>query len=190
MVLSGEQGWPIRLVLGTAYFQASALRELTYCALVVGALRLRRRPDAPGWWPVMVAERTDVHGQVTALHRTYLKHDGSGKAAVEPPRMDLGYVKGTAIRLSPISDELLIGEGIETVLSVMQETGKPGWAAGSAVMLRSWLRRGPRVTIRLMVMNRGTRGTAAYARWIAEGRAVGIARAPGFDFDVLMGKVS
>src|SRR5260370_40341708 len=55
MVLSGGQDWPIRLVLGTAYFQASVLRVLICGALVVGALRLRRRSDAPGWWAVMVA---------------------------------------------------------------------------------------------------------------------------------------
>ena len=55
VVLAGGKAWPIREVLGTAYFQASALRVLTCIALIVGALRLRRRPDAPGWWPAMVA---------------------------------------------------------------------------------------------------------------------------------------
>jgi putative copper resistance protein D len=55
VVLAGGKAWPIREVLGTAYFQASALRVLTCIGLVVGALRLRRRPDAPGWWPAMVA---------------------------------------------------------------------------------------------------------------------------------------
>jgi putative copper resistance protein D len=55
VVLAGGQAWPIREVLDTAYFQASALRVLTCIALIVGALRLRRRPDAPGWWPAMVA---------------------------------------------------------------------------------------------------------------------------------------
>ena len=55
VVLAGGKAWPIREVLGTAYFQASALRVLTCIALVVGALRLRRRPDALGWWPAMVA---------------------------------------------------------------------------------------------------------------------------------------
>ena len=48
VVLAGGQGWPIGLVLGTGYFQASALRVLICVALVVGALRLKRRPDAPG----------------------------------------------------------------------------------------------------------------------------------------------
>jgi len=55
IVLAGGQSWPVREVLATAYFQASALRVLTCAALVVGALTLRRRPDAPGWWRAMVA---------------------------------------------------------------------------------------------------------------------------------------
>ena len=55
IVLANGHAWPIRDVLGTAYFQASALRVLICVALVAAALRLRRRPDAPGWWPAMVA---------------------------------------------------------------------------------------------------------------------------------------
>jgi len=55
VVLADGQSWPIREVLGTAYFQASVLRGLISAALVVGALTLRRRPGARGWWPAMVA---------------------------------------------------------------------------------------------------------------------------------------
>jgi putative copper resistance protein D len=55
IVLADGQSWPVREVLATAYFQASAVRVLICAALVVGALTLRRRPDARGWWPAMVA---------------------------------------------------------------------------------------------------------------------------------------
>jgi len=55
IVLADGQSWPVREVLGTPYFLASAVRVLICAALVVGALRLRRRPDARGWWPAMVA---------------------------------------------------------------------------------------------------------------------------------------
>jgi hypothetical protein len=87
-------------------------------------------------WPAMVAARTDAAGGIVAIHRTYLRHDGCGKAPVELQRMELGSKAGTAIRLAPVADELMIGEGIETTLSVMQETDRPGWAAGSANDLR------------------------------------------------------
>lgn len=54
IMLAGGQSWPVREVLATSYFQVSAVRVLSCAALVVGALTLRRRPDAPGWWPAMV----------------------------------------------------------------------------------------------------------------------------------------
>jgi hypothetical protein len=146
------------------------------------------------WFPVMVAERTDVDGTLAAIHRTYLEHDGSGKAHIEPPRMDLGPAQGTAIRLAPVSEELMIGEGIETTLSVMQETGKPGWAAGSAAMMR--LLKLPKEVRRVTILADGDHpgekaARAAATRWMSEGRTVAIARPPwGFDFnDMLMGRV-
>src|SRR5262249_27412395 len=73
-------------------------------------------------WPAMVAMRQDVTGKVVACHRTFLNWDGSGKAPVVPVRMDLGPTKGSAIRLSSVAEEILVGEGIETVLSAMQVT--------------------------------------------------------------------
>jgi hypothetical protein len=97
---------------------------------------LEHKETGSSFWPVMVAERTEVTGRVIALHRTYLKRDGSGKAPVKPERKDLGPMKGTAIRLAPVADELLIGEGIETTLSYMQMSGRPGWAAGSTSAMK------------------------------------------------------
>jgi Toprim domain len=145
--------------------------------------------------PAMVAERHDVSGRLVAIHRTYLRWDGKGKANIEPVRMDLGAVQGSAIRLSPVADELAIGEGIETMLSVIQETGRPGWAAGSAVMLRHLVL--PPEVRSVMICADGDEpgelaARAAADRWSAEGRKVRIARAPwGTDFnDLLTGRAS
>jgi hypothetical protein len=144
--------------------------------------------------PVMVAERLDAKGRVAAIHRTFLRYDGSGKINAEPQRADLGPAKGTAIRLSPVSEELLIGEGIETTLSAMQATGRPGWAAGSAgalplMVLPPEVRS---VTILVDGDDAGEKDAAwARRRWLGEGRCVKLWRAPkGYDFnDVLMGRV-
>ena len=38
--------------------------------------------------------------QLAAVHRTYLKTDGSGKADIEPSKMMLGATKRAAVRLS------------------------------------------------------------------------------------------
>ncbi|MFC0278614.1 toprim domain-containing protein [Falsigemmobacter intermedius] len=54
-----------------------------------------------------------------AVHRTYLRHDGSGKAGTEPAKAMLGNCAGGAVRLSRGFDALAVGEGIETSLSLL-----------------------------------------------------------------------
>ncbi len=48
--------------------------------------------------------------------------------------MMLGMICGSAVQLTPPGETLVIGEGIETSLSVHQATGLPTWAALSASM--------------------------------------------------------
>ena len=67
-------------------------------------------------YPAMVAA---VQGnQLAAVHRTYLKTDGSGKADIEPSKMMLGATKKAAVRLSESGKRLVVAEGIETALSL------------------------------------------------------------------------
>jgi hypothetical protein len=53
-----------------------------------------------------------------AVHRTYLRCDGSGKADVTPSKAMLGAVQGGAVRLSHGPQTLAVAEGIETALSL------------------------------------------------------------------------
>ena len=89
-------------------------------------------------WPGLVALVTRGNDALpVAIHRTFLSRDGRGKAPVEPQKMMLGPCHGGAVRLTPPADVLMIGEGIETCLAVMQATGLPTWAALSTSGLRS-----------------------------------------------------
>lgn len=54
-----------------------------------------------------------------AIHRTYLRADGMGKALIEPAKAMLGSVAGGAVRLSGGADKLIVCEGIETGLSLL-----------------------------------------------------------------------
>ena len=54
-----------------------------------------------------------------AVHRTYLRGDGTGKAAVEPDKAMLGAVAGGAVRLSEGAGPLVVAEGLETSLSLL-----------------------------------------------------------------------
>ena len=77
----------------------------------------------PGCWhpsakrlPAMVAriDRADRF----AVHRTYLRADGCGKAEAEPSKAMLGAVAGGAVRLAEGRDALAVAEGLETAPSL------------------------------------------------------------------------
>lgn len=53
-----------------------------------------------------------------AIHRTYLRQDGTGKADVDPAKAMLGRIAGGAVRLCEDEGPLVVAEGIETALSL------------------------------------------------------------------------
>jgi hypothetical protein len=78
-------------------------------------------------------------GDGFAVHRTYLRPDGSGKAALDPAKAMLGAVAGGAVRLADGQDGLAVAEGIETALSLacgLLRVPATVWAALSTSGLR------------------------------------------------------
>jgi phage/plasmid primase-like uncharacterized protein len=69
-------------------------------------------------WPAMVAAVTDIKGEITGAHRTWLARDGLCKAPIENPRKALGCLYGHAVRFGVADPVMAAGEGLETVLSV------------------------------------------------------------------------
>lgn len=163
---------------------------------VPAALRFHAAMKHPGGqrWPSMVALVTrGADGAPMVVHRTYLARDGRSKALVEPAKMMFGPCRGGVVRLGPVGDRLMIAEGIETALSVMQVTARPAWAAMSTSGLRA-LELPADVGDVVLLADGDEPGEAAARdaglRWKHEGRRVRIARPPrGFDFnDVLRGR--
>ena len=73
-----------------------------------------------------------AHAAVCGVLRTWLNHRRPAKANVIRPRKALGRVHGHAVRFGdPGAGTLLVGEGIETVLSVV--TAIPDAAAAAAL---------------------------------------------------------
>lgn len=68
--------------------------------------------------PAMIAGVTDLDGTITGAHRTWLAPDGLGKAQIDTPRRAMGNLLGHAVRFGKIDDVLVVGEGIETILSL------------------------------------------------------------------------
>ena len=93
--------------------------------------------DAKHRAPAMVAIVQAPNGEPCGLHVTALKPDGSGKAGGNARRM-FGPVKGGAIRLAPVADQLAVAEGVETALSFMVLTGTPTWSAMSTAGLEAF----------------------------------------------------
>lgn len=66
--------------------------------------------------PALVARVDGSDG--FAVHRTYLRQDGNGKADIEPQKAMLGGVKGGAVQIAGAPGPLVVAEGIETALSL------------------------------------------------------------------------
>ena len=158
------------------------------------ALRFRGDCAHPegGRLPAMVALVVDVAGEARGVHRTYLRRDGTGKATVEPAKASLGPIWTGAIRLDPVAEELVIGEGIETSASAGRLLGLPAWAALSAGNLAKGLALPAAVRAVVIAADPDKPGEeaarAAALRWASEGRTVRIARpdAAGRDFNDLL----
>jgi hypothetical protein len=74
-----------------------------------------------------------------AVHRTWLRADGLGKADIDPPKAMLGAVTGGAVRLADGFGPLVVAEGIETALSLasgLLRTPATVWAALSTSGIR------------------------------------------------------
>jgi len=99
----------------------------------------------PGLWyrcgdsrlalPGLVVAALDRDGHIVGIHKTFLDPNRPAKAAVESPRLARGAVYGIGVRLSDpaLGGDLLVGEGIKTVLSLqMAFPDLPAVAALSA----------------------------------------------------------
>lgn len=164
---------------------------------IVANEALRFRCDCPHptgtRQPALIGLVTGVTHNAVAIHRTYLRRDGSAKADVEPQKATLGSSWGGAVRLDPAAPELAVGEGVETAASAGRILCLPAWAALSAGNLAMGLLLPPEVRAVVVAVDRDNSGVeAAYAardRWQTEGRSVRLAypTAPHNDFnDVLL----
>jgi hypothetical protein len=166
-------------------------RGLDVPALLVLRFHAGLKHPSGGVWPAMVALVTHgATGSPIAVHRTFLAHDGNGKAPVDPPKMMLGPCRGGVVRLGDPGAVLMVGEGIETCLAAIQASGRPAWAALSTSGLRSLdLPRDIRDVIVLADGDEAGEAAAQHCarRWKGEGRRVRIARPPqGMDFNDLL----
>ncbi|SNS95047.1 DUF7146 domain-containing protein [Sphingopyxis indica] len=109
-----------------AYLASRQIIDLTSCE----ALRFHGNcwyrpskddaPDTRPAWPAMIAAVTDLDGSITGVHRTWLEPGGADKAPVAYPRRAMGHLLGHGVRFGQAGPVVMVGEGIETMLSLRQ----------------------------------------------------------------------
>ena len=115
------------------YLQARGLSRCRFAALRFHpALRYREGSEVRRL-PALVAAVTAGGGAITGVQRTWLDPRRPAKAGVALPRKALGRVYGLAVRFGVPADgaALVVGEGIETVLSLV--TAVPEITAAAAL---------------------------------------------------------
>lgn len=101
-----------------------------------GCLRFAVRLQHPNqqYFPALVIQATNARtGAPTGgIQRVFLAWSGKGKAQIakNEQKMSLGPMKGGVARLAEPTDgkPLIVGEGVETVLTPITATDLPGWA--------------------------------------------------------------
>jgi phage/plasmid primase-like uncharacterized protein len=182
-----------QLIIGTkaeAYLRARKITANLHDAPLRyhPALIYREHPDRPSRkLPALVAAVTNNDGEITGIHRTFLDPKRNAKAGVSSPRRALGAILGNGVCFGVIDDFAIIGEGIETVLSLKSVLpDAPMVAALSAAHLAAW--KIPAGLRRLLIAadNDRTGQNAARKlaeRAVAEGVQVGRIVSQGKDFN-------
>lgn len=103
-------------------------------------------------------------GTLTAVELTYLATNGRVASGLRVPRKTVGEVPpGSAVRLRPAAERMLVAEGVLTTLSAMERFDLPGWALMSAGNLSRW-QAPDQVSTVLIAGDRGEAGETAATR--------------------------
>jgi hypothetical protein len=112
---------PISGTIADAYLRKRGITALHDTAALRFHPRCYYRPDADApteIWPALIAAVTDLSGDITGVHRTWLDPTGNDKAPVDTPRRAMGHLLGHGVRFGMATDVMAAGEGIETMLSL------------------------------------------------------------------------
>ncbi len=119
------------------YLHARGLARCRFAALRFHPELRYREGSSVRRFPALVAAVTGDDGRLLGVQRTWLDPRRPAKAGVAAPRKALGRIHGLAVRFGAPSDNapLVVGEGIETVLSlvtaVSEITAAAALSAGS-----------------------------------------------------------
>ena len=171
-----------------AYLRARHIHRCRFPALRFHPALFYRDGGGMRRLPALVAAVTGAGGTLTGVHRTWLDPSRPDKAPVARPRKALGRVHGLTVRFgAPAAGTLLVGEGIETVLSLV--TAMPDTVAAAALSAGSLGAFAPPAGLARLVIARdndpdGERAAERLARRCARARVSAHVLVPeGADFN-------
>jgi hypothetical protein len=126
------------------------------------------------FWPALVAGISDLNGEITAVSRTFLKRDGSGKAPVDSPRRSKGDVMGNGVRFGTPDWVMAAGEGTETTLSLRPVLPKMPLVAATSSSHLSGLIFPPGLRTLIVIRDNDPAGDVATDALFARGQAAGL----------------
>jgi len=180
-----ESGRPIQRTASERHCRLRGIKRdlpgpgvLRHCAEAPVAAYARSRYARPA----LLAAIQMADGRFTAVEVTYLSPNGRRAVDLRLPRKTVGPAPGgCAVRLDPVDDEMLVGEGVFSTLSASDWFGLPGWALMSTRNLRAW---SPPAGVRsvLIAADRGKDGEASAevlrSRLVSDRVAVTVALPP------------
>src|SRR5215831_15365649 len=92
---------PISGTIAEAYLRNRGITALHDAPALRFHPRCYYRPDADApteIWPALIAAVTDLSGDITGAHRTWLDPTGEDKAPVDTPRRAMGHLLGHGVR--------------------------------------------------------------------------------------------
>ena len=171
-----------------AYLHVRAIHRCRFPALRFHPALFHRDGGGVRRLPALVAAVTDADGAVCGVHRTWLDPRRPAKAGVARPRKALGRIHGHAVQFGkPVAGTLMVGEGIETVLSLL--AAMPDTIAAAALSAGSLGAFAPPAGVSRLVIARdndpeGERAAERLARRCACARVAALVIVPeGGDFN-------
>ncbi|MFA1677209.1 toprim domain-containing protein [Rhizobium mongolense] len=115
-------GRPIQTTLAERYLRLRGIARFGSALRYHHAVYFRDETDRTCQLPALLAAITDNAGHVTGCARTWLEPATARVAAIAEPKRVIGTLAGNAVRFhhgsEEAGDELVAGEGIETMLSI------------------------------------------------------------------------
>ncbi len=133
-----KESVPIAGSPGDTYFRARGITIAMTEFVRFGMVPSWRNPDTGEWGrkrPAVICGAQDATGAVVGIQRIFFKNDDP-RLGKKDCKLSLGTIRGSALRLAPAAPCIIMAEGPEDGLSIVQEgPGLPVWVPFGTSMM-------------------------------------------------------